>query len=508
MSYSIRFFTGWLAAIGLTAVSLGAQAQGTVVLTGKVSGRTADTVAVSVRENPLEAKDQIVYARVDDKGEFRIAVPVQGPTKADLVYGDDVASMFLEPGNSLDVRFKGDAMASSLRFKANDVGGGKGKTLTPEQQRRVQAANANNYLVEADDKFVENDGFQVLPDNIMSYEPAFLSFLDYRRKQEQQFYKDSDDEGAFSPAFRKYAQAEIDYAYANDRLTFQDLREQVVATESRLKMTPTYYDFLNDKALINNANAVQSELYQEFLLNFIHHTALENKHQRTDPDFYKVCYDLAKSQLTGTAQAITMGRVLQESFRFGHVKQSAALLADFQKLDAANRFYPLLKEDFETHKAFAIGSPAPDFKLLSATGDTVSLRQFAGKLVYLNFWRSTSGLCLRDLPYAAELAKKFDGKNIVFLNIALDDNEGAWKQLVVSRKLAGMHVRAAGGIRAAVARAYGVQDVPAYFLLAEDGTFLNTKPKRLSSHAAQEEIRESFGKASTYTSLLPTTSKQ
>ncbi|GGG39503.1 TlpA family protein disulfide reductase [Hymenobacter glacieicola] len=464
------------------ATPLLGRAQGTVVLTGKVSGRTADTVAVSVRENPLDVKEQITYARLDDKGEFRLALTVNGPTRADLVYGDDVTDLFLEPGNQLEVRFKGSDLASTVRYK------GRG-------------AEANTFLSEMDEKFVENDGFQVLPDNIMLYEPGFLSFLDYRRKEEQKFVEGGTE--GLSPAFKEYLKAEIAYSYANDRLTFQDLREQVVATESRLKMSPTYYDFLNDKALINNPAAAQSEQYQEFLLNYVHYLATSNGKLRSDPDFYQVCYDLAKKQLDGPVKPIIMGRVLKESFRFGHVKQSAAMLEDFRSVDAKNQYYPLLRQDFDTHKAFAIGAPAPDFRLISAKGDTVSLKQFAGKLVYLNFWRTTSGLALRDLPYAAELAKKFEGKNIVFLNVALDENEGAWKQLVVSKKLPGVHVRTTGGLRSAIARAYAVQDVPSYFLLAEDGTFLNTKPKRLSSRAAVDEIKESFGKANTYSSTLP-----
>ncbi|RSK46610.1 TlpA family protein disulfide reductase [Hymenobacter perfusus] len=468
---------------GLLAAPLLGQAQGTVVLTGKVSGRTADTVAVSVRENPLDVKEQITYARLDSKGEFRLALTVNGPTRADLVYGDDVTDLFLEPGNQMEVRFKGSDLASSVRYK------GKG-------------AEANTFLTEMDDKFVENDGFQVLPDNITFYEAPFLSFLDYRRKEEVNFLEEN-SEGLTAP-FKEYVKAEIAYGYANDRLTFQDLREQVVATEGRLKMTPSYYEFLNDKTLINNPAAVQSEQYQEFLLNYIHYLATSSGKLRSDPDFYQVCYDMAKNQLTGPAKPIVMGRVLKESFRFGHVKQSAAMLEDFRAVDAKNQYYPLLKQDFETHKAFAIGSPAPDFRLVSSKGDTLSLKNFAGKLVYLNFWRTTSGLALRDLPYEAELAKKFEGKNIVFLNVALDDNEGAWKQLVISKKLPGVHVRSGGGLRSAVARAYAVQDVPSYFLLAEDGTFLNTKPKRLSSRAAVDEIKESFGKANTYSSSMPT----
>ncbi|AHJ99760.1 TlpA family protein disulfide reductase [Hymenobacter swuensis] len=468
---------------GLLAAPLLGRAQGTVVLTGKVSGRTADTVAVSVRENPLDVKEQITYARLDSKGEFRLALTVNGPTRADLVYGDDVTDLFLEPGNQMEVRFKGSDLASSVRYK------GKG-------------AEANTFLTEMDDKFVENDGFQVLPDNITFYEAPFLSFLDYRRKEETKFLEESSE--GLSPAFKEYVKAEITYGYANDRLTFQDLREQVVATEGRLKMTPSYYEFLNDKSLINNPAAVQSEQYQEFLLNYIHYLATSSGKLRSDPDFYQVCYDMAKNQLTGPAKPIVMGRVLKESFRFGHVKQSAAMLEDFRAVDAKNQYYPLLRQDFETHKAFAIGSPAPDFRLVSSKGDTLSLKNFAGKLVYLNFWRTTSGLALRDLPYEAELAKKFEGKNIVFLNVALDDNEGAWKQLVISKKLPGVHVRSGGGLRSAVARAYAVQDVPSYFLLAEDGTFLNTKPKRLSSRAAVDEIKESFGKANTYSSSMPT----
>jgi len=456
-----------------------------VTLTGKVSGKANDTIAVAVRENPLDAKENITYARLDGKGEFRMALKLDAPARADLVYGDDVVDLFLEPGDALDIRFRSSNMPGTVRFK------GKG-------------AEANTYLTELDEHFIENDGFQVLPDNIMLYEPGFLSFLEYRRKEEKKFLAHALEDSKFSEAFKRYAQAEIDYSYANDRLTFQDLREQVVATEGRLKMSDSYYDFLMDKSLINSEKSAQSEMYHEFLLNYVHHVAITSGKPRTDPDFYQVCYETAKKQLGDAVRLIIMGRVLQESFRFGHVKKSAAMLADYRTMDTKNRYVPVLQQDFETHKAFAIGSPAPDFRLVSSTGDTVTLKSFRGKLVYMNFWRTTNGLSLRDLPYAEDLAKKFEGKNIVFVNIALDENEGAWKQLIVSKKLPGVHVRAAGGMRAPIIRSYALQDVPAYFLLAEDGTFLNTKPKRLSSRAAIDEIKESFGKASTYSSNAAT----
>ncbi|WP_201977621.1 TlpA family protein disulfide reductase [Hymenobacter rubidus] len=489
---------------------------GVAILTGRINGPTTDSVSISLRENPLDPKEKLYRSAITEKGEFKITVPLKGPSKADFVYGDDVAPLFLDPGTDLDARFKGTDMSGTLRFKANDVPTGlatklrNGNNLNAEQRHRQQAANANNYLQEADAQFVENDGFQVLPDNIQLYEAPFLSFLEYRRKHEFNFLEDHAAKQSFTQDFYNYAHAEVVYSYANDRLTFQDLREQVVNTEGRLKMAPDYYNFLREPGLLNEPNAVLSELYHEFLLNYVHFTVAQDKHQRTDPDFYPASYALASRKLNGTTRAIILGRILQESFRFGHVKQSAAMLADFRNYDSKNAYYPTLLADFNQHKDFAIGAPAPDFTLTSATGDTVHLHDFQGKLVYLNFWKSTNGLCLRDLAYAQELIRKFEGKNIVFINVALDENEQAWKQLVTVKKLPGVQVRVpGGGLRSPVAKEYALQEVPTYMLVGEDGTFLNTKPKRLSSRAAVDEINQSFGKASTYTSAIefPATKK-
>ena len=489
---------------------------GTATLTGRIAGSTNDSVGISLRANPLDPKERLVRVRVNEKGDFKLSVPIYGPTKADLVYGDDVAPLFLDSGTDIDVRFKGDDMSGTLKFKANDVPTGistkfrNGTNLSLEQRHRQQAANANNYLVEADAQFVENDGFQVLPDNIQLYEAPFLSFLEYRRKHEFEFLEDHAAKQSFTQEFYNYAHAEVVYAYANDRLTFQDLREQVVNTEGRLKMGPTFYDFLREPGLLNEPTAVQSELYHEFLLNYVHFAAAQAKHLRSDPDFYPACYALAAKQLTGPTRPIILGRILQESFRFGHVKQSAAMLTDFRAYDPKNLYYGTLYADFDRHKDFAIGAPAPDFKLTTPAGDTVHLHDFAGKLVYLNFWKSTNGLCLRDLAYAQDLIRRFEGKNITFVNIALDENEQAWRQLVTVKKLPGVQVRIGkGGLGSAIAHAYALSEVPSYFLVGEDGTFLNTKPKRLSSRAAVDEINQSFGKASTYTSAIefPTTKK-
>ncbi|RZK23309.1 MAG: TlpA family protein disulfide reductase [Hymenobacter sp.] len=512
MNFNITSILTWAAglvlACGATAAAQAPQAGGVAILTGRVSSPQQDSIAVTIRDNPFDPKERITYARLDEKGEFKLSVPVTSSTKADLVYGDDVADLYLDPGTDLDVRFKGNDLSGTVKFKANDVPTGfgtklrNGGNLTDEQRHRQQMANANNYLSEFDAQFVSNDGFQVLPDNIQLYEAPFISFIEYRLKHEKNFLEDRAARQSFTIDFYNYAKSEVTYSNANDRLTFQDLREQVVNTESRLTMTPTYYDFLRDPALYTDPTATQNEQYQEFLLNYVHHTAGQQKHLRTDPDFYPFCYALASKRFSGVPKLITLGRILQESFRFGHIRQSEAMLADYRNLDTKHRFLPTLEADFANRRTLAIGAPAPDFRLVTSTGDTASLSSFQGKLVYLNFWKTTNGLCLRDLAYAQDLAKRFEGKNIVFVNVALDESELPWRQLVVVKKLPGVHMRLAEGYKSATAKAYGLQEVPTYLLIGEDGTILNPKPKRLSSRAAVDEINQSFGKASTYGAAL------
>ena len=507
-TYILTCFLGCAGVLTAQAQASAGRPAGVAILTGRVSNPTSDTVAVSIHDSPFDTNERISYARLNEKGEFRLTVPVNGSTKADLVYGDAVADLFLDPGTDLDVRFKADDLPGTVKFKANDVPTGLAarlrntSTLTDPQRHRVQMANANSYLAEFDEQFISNDGFQVLPDNIQLYETPFAAFLTYRLKHERNFLEDRAARQSFTIDFYNYAKAEITYSNANDRLTFPDLREQVVGTESRLVMTAGYYDFLRDPSMLNDQSAVGNEQFQEFLLNYVHHMAAQQKHQRTDPDFYPVCYALASKRLYGTMKLLTLGRILQESFRFGHVRQSAAMLADYRSLDSHKLYLTALERDFGRHQALAIGSQAPDFRLVSATGDSVRLSSFQGKLVYLNFWKTTNGLCLRDLSYAQDLAKRFEGKNIVFVNVALDELEVPWRQLVTIKKLPGVQVRVVGGLRSEVAKAYNLSEVPTYLLLGEDGTILNPKPKRLSSRAAVDEINQSFGKAGVYSAAV------
>jgi peroxiredoxin len=71
--------------------------------------------------------------------------------------------------------------------------------------------------------------------------------------------------------------------------------------------------------------------------------------------------------------------------------------------------------------AHDVGDQAPSFAAPSLVGsEKLSLSQYKGKIVYLDFWASWCPPCLKSLPLLEELRVEFAGKNIQFLAINLD----------------------------------------------------------------------------------------
>lgn len=67
-------------------------------------------------------------------------------------------------------------------------------------------------------------------------------------------------------------------------------------------------------------------------------------------------------------------------------------------------------------------SPTPDFALLDPTGKKISLKDFRGKLVFLNFWASWCVPCREEMPAMERLYQEFKNRNFIVLAVNVKDN--------------------------------------------------------------------------------------
>lgn len=70
--------------------------------------------------------------------------------------------------------------------------------------------------------------------------------------------------------------------------------------------------------------------------------------------------------------------------------------------------------------------PAPDFTLTDLNGQTLSLADFEGKVIFLNFWATWCPPCRQEIPGFIEIYEKYKEKGLVIIGVSVD-REGADK---------------------------------------------------------------------------------
>ena len=134
------------------------------------------------------------------------------------------------------------------------------------------------------------------------------------------------------------------------------------------------------------------------------------------------------------------------------------------------------------------GKPAPDFQLPNLEGQAISLSDFRGKPVFLNFWATWCGPCRYEMPFIQEIFEEWSDQGLVILAIDIGENPETVKDFMQSHNFS---FQVLLDTNKDVALEYNIRGIPTTFLIDKDGVIQAMKVGAFSSEA---EIEKSLSK--------------
>ena len=113
-----------------------------------------------------------------------------------------------------------------------------------------------------------------------------------------------------------------------------------------------------------------------------------------------------------------------------------------------------------------LGKPAPDFTLKNIGGKTVSLDDFRGKVVLLDFWATWCEPCIGELPALKALYEKYKHRpDFALISISSDFKDETVAKFVADNEIPWVHIRETDEMQAK----FNVQAIPHYTVIDKNG---------------------------------------
>lgn len=439
-------------------------AQDSVKLSGNIQNRLSDTVLVSYNNNKLAYYPNTYVAVLDKKGNFSVKFPVPAGvyTQAELQHGNRVADLLLYAGDSIAVQVNTKNFDSSIRYQ------GKGSAVQNLVARHTLARGRMNQYTQKIRAMVEQE-----PE-------AFLKNIEAERNVEMAYLEAN--KNGLPRSFIKYWTGF--YNYFNYFFMEQYPQMHEIAMKKRFTDTisEASYAVIAKMPYAFDDSMLQVPSYLLYLTGVFEmklKAAGYNYSANDTTAFRNVLdstYKLAYEKLPGKSAEYFIAQSLYGRAKYQPIARTKEHFNKFKQHWPASEYMPLLESQIGIAERTSPGMPAPDFDIVTADGKAMKLSDLKGKVVYLHFWASWCRQCVGEMIAEKKTKEFLKRKPVEFVYVSLDRDTTTAGMLLRKYGIEGTFTYLKNEWQSKEIQLYGVQNLPAYYLIDKDGNFAVQNP--------------------------------
>jgi thiol-disulfide isomerase/thioredoxin len=179
------------------------------------------------------------------------------------------------------------------------------------------------------------------------------------------------------------------------------------------------------------------------------------------------------------------------------LRQMAMCTENAGQLEEAKKWYGRILADYPKHIAASHAKGALNrltsegreitLQAKDLNGEAIDLKSLRNKVVVIQYWTTSSDVCVADQAVLKELVAKYGGKNFDVISINLDYTRDELDKYLTSNRLPWKQIYDEGGFDGRLASEMGVVTVPLILLVGPDG-------KVISSNIQAAEIESELKK--------------